>query len=68
MNLIRKAYTKAVSQRSRGCVASDGGQTCPFFCAVDVLGADFIDDGEVDKWKVEMVRGEDSGGGGSEKK
>jgi hypothetical protein len=31
VNFVMKEYTKAVSHRSRGCVAFDGGQTCPFF-------------------------------------
>ena len=31
VNLQMKEYTNAASQRSRGCVAFDGGHTWPFF-------------------------------------
>lgn len=39
-----------VSQRSDGCLALDGGQTCPFFSVIDAELADMISHQEKREW------------------
>ena len=54
-----KPYTKSDSQRSEGCVAADGGQTCPFLSRAWSSAVAFIvvvASGE-DAWTRELRRG-----------
>ena len=42
VNLQMNAYTKRDSHRSEGCVALDGGHTCPFLSGTDAPWTDFM--------------------------